>query len=801
MRVWKVWLISVVVLGIAALGGALAGWKHLNRYQTTGVLTLPGLSAPVTVQRDARGVPYITASNLLDALRAQGFVHAQDRLFSLELTRRMTQGRICELVGARAKGLDIRMRAIGLHHQARRHAARLDQAALDCLEAYVGGINAYIKTRTATHPLEFTLAGLRPQPWEPADSLAVLYYMGWTTSANLASELVGQMLVDKLGLAKAREIFPLNLYGEVGGGPPTSSPAPKAAAPLGLAQDPALLAWLEPQPLRLGSNNWAVNGPKSPGPLPILAGDTHLDVRVLPGPWHACGLITPQVRAVGVIIPGIPGLVAGRTQYLAASMTNSYVDMQDLYIETLDPKDPDRYMEGQTSLPLEIRKETLSIQDSKAPGGQRREEVLIKSTRRGPLVSGLFSGAEGKRVLSLRWAPYERMKPDLDILGLLRAQTAPELAKRMQSLTMMGLNFLLADTQGNIVWQTTGCLPIRGRGQGVLPHPVTDGKDNWQGWVSPRKMPRALNPASGWLATANHRTVGPEFPFYYSNYAASSYRYRRLRQVLSQPGPLPASGHWALQRDTLNLLAQELAPILAKGLAAAPDTAPLGRILAAWNHQDQAHLAGPTVFHEVYGQLARLVFSDELGPQTSQAMLGLWYFWQERLQAMVQAGASPWFDDVTTKDKKETLADLILRAGRAALARLSPILGPDPAAWAWGRVHTLELVSPLRRSGPGKSLLGSGPLAMGGSGETLLRGLYDFNQPYGVRIAAALRMVVDLSDLDKVLAVAPGGQVDRMGHPHNQDQVADFMSGEPAYWWFSQSAIDRHCREVLTLKP
>jgi len=270
---------------------------------------------------------------------------------------------------------------------------------------------------------------------------------------------------------------------------------------------------------------------------------------------------------------------------------------------------------------------------------------------------------------------------------------------------------------------------------------------------------------------------------------------------MKSPGPKTVDNHWQYQRDVKNLMAARIAPIMAKALLAHEDTKEMGKILSDWNFMDEADLAAPTVFQTTYINFARLVFEDELGPEVTMTMLNNWYFWEERLQQMLLTGSSKWFDDQNSSGKVETVEDLFHQAGRKTKTQLSSRLGSDPNDWLWGKVHTLELVSPIRRKGPGKELLGSGPMPMGGSGETLYRGWYGLDNPFEVTNCASLRMVADMADDDKIVAVLPGGITGRLFSPHQKDQIKAFMDGSKLYWWFSDKAINEHTKTTLMLEP
>jgi penicillin G amidase len=785
-----------LALILFALG--ISACSFLNSFQTEGTLVLPGLKAPVTVHRDEKGMAYIYAQDMHDAVMAQGFVTAQDRLFQMELTRLVATGRICEMAGEEARPLAIRMKTIGFLRNARKHAALLDPETRAFFQSYIDGVNAFIQLRPKEHHLEFKLAGIKPTAWTIEDSLAIFYLFSWDSSANLDTEIIAQMLVEKLGPETAKEIFPLNLNPDETPGPEIRAALP-SWVPIGLEKDQSLVTYLKDRPLGLGSNNWVVGPNRTVGGKPIVANDPHLDARILPGPLYPIGLITPEFRAVGIVLAGLPGIAVGRTGHVAYGLTNAYGDTQDLYVETVDPNDKEKYMEGEKALPFRIIEETIVIKDKKSPQGHREEKVKIRLTTRGPVISGVLRSLKTDKVMTLRFAPFESMDPCIGLHLLLRAKSIEEASQAVEHLNIISYNTVFGDRAGNIGWRVMGKLPIRSKGDGTIPFVVTDSEDNWVGYIPFDEMPYSLNPEKGWLGTCNHKTITKDYPYYYSSHLSPSYRYERLKQLLDAPNAKTADNHWQYQRDTANLMAKRIAPLMAKALLAHEETKAMGEILARWDYRDDPDNAASTIFQSVYRQFALLVFQDELGDDLAKTMLDDWYFWEERLQAMVLEGTSPWFDNVKTDKVKETRDELFYQAGLKASQDLGSSLGKDPSQWLWGKVHQMEFVSPIRRKGIGKGLVGGGSHPASGSCETLYRGIYNFNEPFGVTISAGLRMVADLSDEDKVLAVLPGGVCGRLFHPHTKDQIEAFMNGDKVYWWFSDKAIKEHSRAVLTL--
>lgn len=796
------WVLSLLVLFVAVLGLAGFAWlRQADRYQADGTLRLASLTAPVRVLRDEQGVPYLYAGSVDDLLRAQGFVTAQDHLLNIEFGRHLANGRLAELIGEPGLKSDVQVRVVGIPALARRHAELLTGEERRRRELYLEGLNAYIRDHVDEHPVALRVLAMRPEAWTLADSMALSYFVNWSSSANLAAELIGQAIVERVGPERAATITQVTVNPDGG--------APVAARPAALVSSAGLEpgAWLAPapRPLQLGSNAWVVGGARSAGGAPVLINNPHIDARTLPGRWHPIGLFAPGLRAVGVGgpgLPGLPGLAVARTERVAYGVTNSYGDVIDLYLEHEDPARPGHYLEGTTSLPFSVREETLRVRRWGSSPGYREVPLRIRGTRRGPVISDHDMGAPRGLVVSLRWSVAESMRPD-DSGGtdLMFARSLAE-ARAVIARVNAPYNYVVADADGNIGQFAAGRVPVRLRGDGSAPLPVGDAADDWAGMIPPEAMPALVNPARGWAGNANHRWIPDDYPYAYSTYFASSWRYRRLLELLdARPGErLSAEDHWRFMRDTGNAMAAAVTPLMVAALDAHADTRDLAGILAAWDQRDDPQAVGPTVFQATWREFARLTFEDELGPEVAAQLLDSYYYWQERLVGLCNENADPWFDDVTTA-ARETRDELLHFAARRAREDLAARLGPDVADWRWGRLHTVTFFSPAI---PGRwvaSLLGGGTRPMEGSGETLNRASYRFGAPYGAVFIDSLRFVADLADPDRVMAVLPGGASGRQFDPHLDDQLDAWASGEPRYLWFSDAEIARHARHEVRLEP
>ena len=797
------------VLGILSITLLIAGIYYLsnaNLYQTEGEVTLKGLSASASVIRDEKGMPYIYAENLPDLLKVQGYVTAQDRLFQMHISRLFAEGRLTELAGDIARDLDVRMRTIGLHRAAIKHTQILNKDTREQFQAFADGVNQFIDTHQENLQLEFKLSGAKPEPWKIEDSMTIIYSMGWGSAANIKTEMISQMLIEKIGPERFQEIFPINTNPDetaIGQNTAWENSDSQEFATLDLQQDHLLMGFFSDfnSALAIGSNTWTTGSNLSAGGKPIVANDPQLDARLLPGLFYPSGLISPGIRVVGATIPGIPGILVGRNQYVANGITNGYGDAQDLYIETVNPNNPNHYLENGKSIPFQIIAETLKIKDKNSASGFREEVIKVRLTQRGPVISGILKPLKTGKVITVRWAPLETMEPSLGTDFLLTAKSVDDIQKSLRSATAAHFNIIFADVEGNLGWQTTGRLPIRSYGNGTIPIDANRHPNTWTGWIPYEETPRQYGNDKDWIGNANQKTVKNDYPYYYSSYFSPYYRYQRLKELMELPGKKTVDDHWNYQRDDLNVFARRIAPIMVQALESNPETKEMAHILRNWDYHDRIDSVATTIFQNIYRHLAKLTYEDELGPDLAARMLQIWYFWQERLETMIVEGNSKWFDIVSTPDKKETLAELIQLAAFKTKDELSDRFGNNIKDWTWGKVHQIVNTNPIRRKGFGKDWLGGGTHPMGGSGETLYRALYNYNQPDEIEFSAAFRMVADLSDEDKVIAVLNGGVTGRTFHPNLKNQINAYHDGTKLYWWFSDQKIQEHKKSELTLVP
>jgi penicillin G amidase len=786
-----------LLIVIVAIGAAV--WFALPRidgYQRSGEMTLSSLQSPVKVLRDDNGVPYVYADSLDDALTAQGFLHAQERLFQMELFKYLAHGRLAEFIGERGLGNDRTIRLLDISGFARDYLPRLSAQERNYLQRYLNGVNDYIAGQGDEFPLMVGAMNHEVQPWTLEDLVAIQYFRIWSSSVNWRQELLTLKLIDKLGAEGAHQLRPLVINPD---DPRTEYESAEVAeyasgfAALDLSQ---LDNPYQPR-YAMGSNAWATDGNKSSGGLPILSNDPHLDARQLPGFWYPIGMITPELRAVGGSTPGGPGLGLGRNNRVAWGATNGYADMVDLYIETVDPDNPGSYLEGERSIPFVTRSEELLIKDSDASGGYRREVMEIRQTSRGSIISDHGLSPSKERLLSLRWSVPEYMGADGGNRELLIASSVDE-ALQAIGKTATPLNYIVTDVDGNVARMASGLVPVRRVGDGLTPLPASD-QDNWLGRIPATEMPLQLNPGKGWVGSANHRVTDADYPYAFSTHFSGSWRYRRLMELMDKD-TLSADDHWAANLDIKNLLATRMLPAMIAEFEQQPELAAMAKVLSEWNYMDDHSFSAPLIFQSVFRHFAHQTFVDELGDELAMDYLKQSYYWQERLLRWYENGESDWFDDKRTGPVEDRAA-LIRRAGQLALAELTAAWGDDPSRWQWGDAHTITFAHPFFPGDSAAKWLGGGIHPYSGSGETLNRAMWFFDQPYKTQIIDSVRIIVDLADSDKVEAHFPGGTSERLFDSWNKNFLPAWLSGEKDYWWFSDSAIAENARYELLLNP
>ncbi|MGH1334591.1 MAG: penicillin acylase family protein [Aureispira sp.] len=776
--------VLVLLLGIGAIY-----IYTINNFTRDGSFEIVGNEQPIQIHRDEHGIPYIFAQNKPDAIRGQGFITAQDRLFQIEFYRALIKGELAAFIGPSMLQSDIKMRVLNLQQNAKKNYSYLNKESKDFLTWYCEGFNEYLRVGKGEFPVELTLLNITAKDITPEEMVAIIHFIGLNHGKNMEDEVLSLNLAAHTDFAPV--LLPLNVN------PDRTKPLVFQADSLllGFSEQlskelPVLESTLLPAP-KLGSNNWALSGSKSKSGIPILCNDPHLDARLLPGIFHPVGLFCPSFKGVGLAIPGIPGLVVGRNEKVAFGVTNAYGDSQDLFIEKVEG---DFYEQNGEKLPLKKRQETIVVK------GGVDVQIEVRSTSRGPIISDFdVFGIRTKDIVSLRWSLAESKNGSLGIEHFLEAENVFQFRAALTNIDNMFFNFVMADTDGNIAHQATGLIPKRIAHQGAVPQ-VVQQQDSWFGFIPKTELPHSINPKKGWVGTANHDTRPDDYPYYYSAHFSPNYRYSRVKELLLAPKKWTAEECWDMILDCKNKQAEQLSPIFATALALDNQTKDLALILQEWTHHDDIHEVGATVYNVLYNELLNLILDDELPDEIEEAFWENQYYWTQKIDSFIQSN-HPFIDNIHT-DKKEGINDLVIAAGIKTKEFLSKELGTDQKEWTWGRIHSLKFVSPIKQKGFGSGLLGAEEFPKRGSNQTLNRGGYTKQKEKSFETAwfSTFRMVADLDDKEKIRGVLSGGSTARIFHPYYKSQLEKWKNEEWIPYWLSEDKIVAHSKHLLLLK-
>jgi len=791
------YLIGAVAVLIALTG--VAGFLIINHkfdakatYVVEGTLQFSSLQSKVRVVRDSRNNPYIYADSLDDALCAQGFITAQDRILQMHLLRSMARGRLSEIVGDKGVDVDKKSVLLGFRESAEKHARLLASDQRAYLQSFADGVNEFIEKYEYDYPVEITMGRIALDPWTIEDSLSIMYLMGWNSAANYKEELLSYKLIKALGFVRFKDLFPV--YTNPDNGVSLSEPTQKFTV---LGQNGGafggLVATEADHQLGVGSNSWAVRAERtSSGKKPILANDPHLDGRCLPGVFYPTSFILPDQRIAGATVPGIPGILIGRNKHLAVGFTNAYGDSQDIQLLKVDEEHENCYLFGGESVRLDVQSYDLKIKDEDSESGFRLEKYEVYRTQFGPVLK-----VEDGYCFVIRWTSNETMQPRLGIDYLVSAHCAKELLETIKDLTYIQLNVVYADDDNTIGYHVSGRYPQRARGgDGSVPVDVSVYGDPWNGFKPFRENPHSENPSSGDVVSANQMTTPASYEGVYSTYFAPEYRYNRIKQLLASKETHSPEDFLTYQADVYNPVAKELMPTIIDALRGKESFQSVVDSLERWDCEETLGSSETTLFHMLYEGIVRETFVDDLSDELLGEYLQDWYFWQGRFDAIMQDADSAWFDDKRTAPI-ENRDDIIRRVTKRILKK--NIYRTD--ARPWGSVHTLRFFHPFGREGIRKFLFRGVNVSVPGSGETVYRARSSFGKPEEPIFVPTMRMVANLNDDDKVIGVLNGGVTGRINSPYFHDQLLQLNNNKTDYWWFSDEALQADSRSELVLCP
>lgn len=743
-----------------------------------GEARVAGLRAPVDVWRDSMGVPHVWAADEADLFRAMGYVHAQDRLWQMELFRRVADGRMAEIMGADLVDTDRFLRTLGMGRAAGEVERRLSADQRAALQAYADGVNQWIRDHDGPLPPEFLALRFTPEPWTVRNSISIGKIMAWDLSDwRIGLDL--QRAVDVVGAEKARDLAPaypdwgVNILGAdaqwrgKGEATPMVAPTPTDVdlpGPISRVDrddvplpdvPPRALALLEGVSIAHASNSWVVGGARTRSGKPILANDMHLSLRA-PSLWYLAALHGGDFDVAGMTLPGVPVVIAGHSRAVAWGYTNAMVDDTDFFVEEVDPADSTRYRTPDGWAPFAVRAETIQVK------GADPVVHRVRTTRHGPVLSDVR--ASKGRVLAMRWTAHDPTMEVLALVGMNRARSAAEFLQALPAFANPHQNVVFADTAGTFGYWMGGSVPVRRGGDGLLPVPGGDGSHDWERYLEFDEKPHVLNPAEGFVVTANNRQLGAEYPHRISSNWFPPYRAMRIRQLVEAAREMTAADAASQQMDVRDLMAVRNLPHAVRAAELAGEADAL-RMLHGWNGEASMDSRPAAVFYTWFEILRRKVGADEYG---DSAM----YFPRTTLENVLAAGASPWVDDVTTP-QTETLDALSAEAMRQAVREVH--------GRRWGQVHqvriehALGVVNLLDRS----LGLNIGPFSAPGSPNTVnVAGYGGRLPPYISSYGPSQRHVVDMAAVDDEGGfVIPTGQSGLPFADHYKDQTPLWRQG------------------------
>ena len=817
----KLKFILVTIIGLLLTAGLFGYiWLTSSLPQTSGTIRIAGISEDVTISRDEHGVPHILGASTEDINFAVGFVHAQDRLWQMEMNRRIAHGRVAEILGKEALPLDKFFRTLGFTERATSAWEALPEDTKERLEAYAAGVNAYLEQHSGALPPEFLLTGVTPEPWHPIDSIIWQKLMWMDLSGNMRHEIARARMLTKLTPEQVLSIYPTYP------GDPEELPLPQITQAIANAGHFGVAEIIGAEkPAGYGSNNWVVDGSKTRSGKPLLANDPHLGLTT-PSIWYLMRThnTTSGKNVVGVGFPGSPYVVLGRNDKISWGFTNTYPDSQDLFIEKL--LTDGRYLTPTGPAEFIRRQEVIKVK------GDEDMVLNVRETRHGPVISDIRPTdkdfIEGDYVLALQWTALQETDTAVVALEQLSAaENFEDFKAAGQHYFGPEQNMIYADTDGNIGYYAPALVPVRhpeNKINGRLPSPGWDPLYDWQGFLPFDELPTRFNPDSGVIATANEKIVNGEYPYFITRDWSLPYRGNRIRDQLSQTDQHDAASFQKLHSDVVSDMARDILPHMLELIEGNEE---IKSVLSKWDGDMDISEAGPLIFQNWFRNYQRLLMADNLGnlygsyAAQRPVLVKSSLFWSsEKTAANINSNyyelpvsdrdvSLSWCDDINTADTLETCGLLANRALEETVAELTARHGANPADWTWGKEHILHQTHrPLSNVPQLRSVFEVAAPIAGGRYTVNVSGIS--NNPASLNqssFGASYRGIFDMSTPDKSLFVQPTGQSGNPFSKHYRDLFPLWRDVE--YFEIPTSNFKNHrgkqvpesARDILTLTP
>ncbi len=799
-------IVLLILVGLIVVGGVGGYWFITKSHpQINGTLQVKGLKSKVEIVRDPMGIPHIYADNADDLFFAQGYVMAQDRLWQMEYNRRIGHGTLSDIFGATTIKTDRFLRTLGLSRAAHADIAAMSASDKRPLQAFANGVNAFIDSHLDNLPLEFTILGFKPAHWEPVDTVAWGKVMAYNLGGNYEAELARAAMIEKIGVEKMKQLLPP--YPETG--PFTIPPEAKeykshipnpqipiATISIGtpnLQEIAAINASLGLRGDGIGSNNWVIDGTKSTTGKPILVNDPHLGIQ-LPSIWYEIGLhCTPKTDACpynveGFTFPGVPGVVLGHNDRIAWGVTNLGPDVQDLYVEEINPQNPNQYKFNGKWEEMQIVEEPIKVK------GVVSETLKVQITRHGPIMTPVL-GSGVTQPLALQWtALRERSRLFESVLMLNRAKNWDEFRAALRLWDVPSQNFVYADVDGNIGYQAPGNIPIRAKGDGTVPVPGT-GEYEWTGYIPFDELPFVFNPPTHFVATANQAVVPTTYKYLLGTDWAAPYREQRIVDLLQAKDKLSIADMQAIQGDVYSIPLAQLQPAIAALKPAGFLQTRAMDYVKSWDGKLTTDSVGGTILEATYKRLFENIFADKLDKDLLATYRGANDYHRRVIIGLLDDPKSAWWGSAGR--------DAILQKSFAeGVDWLGSQFGDAPGEWKWGRLHIATFAHPLGSVQPLNLLFTVGPVAAPGGVNTVFATSFKVvNNRYEVSSVTSMRAIYDLSNLNNSLHIHTTGQSGQPWHKHFSDMVLLWRDVKYAPMYFDRAALEKVKEGTLTLIP
>lgn len=815
MRKWKKILIGLsvsFVITFIIAGGIFYNMLSSSLPVYNGEISSSKIISDVEIYRDSFAVPYILAENDNDAAFALGYVHAQERLFTMDLIRRAGEGRLSEILGIDALPFDNMFRTVGIKRNILKNYSLYDPSVISLLQSYSDGVNEYLEERKGNYAIEFDVLGYQPEKWKPIHSLIVVKMMAWELNISWWTDLSFSELIQKLGKEKVLEILPD--YPE---NAPTIIANNFKYLPIinsSLAEtDKAFRKFIGWTGTHLGSNNWVVNANKSTSGKPIIANDPHLAFSA-PGKWYAATILSKQGwKASGVTLPGVPGIVIGKGENISWVLTNVMNDDSDFYVEQFDSSKTKYFLDGEWKS-LQIIKDTIKVK------GEKDQVIEIRETHRGPIISDIhpFNFVYNKKEtktppVSMKWSGNEFSDEMLGFYRINKATNWNEFRDGVKYFGIPGQNFVYGDASGNIGYIMGARIPLRNNNNPTLVFDGTTTANDWKGFVPESEIPSILNPAENFIASANNKSL-KNFKYHISNLWEPSSRIDRIRELLTYKQKHSARDFQNYQMDIISPYARLIVPhiLLAfEGIKVKDKNLNLAlELLEKWNFELNKQSQTPSIYVLTLKYLLRNIYHDEMGDDQFNRFVFLANVPYRSLLQILEKPESSWFDNINTS-KRESNKEIIRKSLADALTYLEEKFGKDMAGWQWGRLHKVT----FKHSFSGNfSLLDKyiniGPYEIGGDGTTVNNTEYPFaksieefamfrHEEFDNVLGPSMRYIYDFARPDEYYLILTTGQSGNVMSDNYRDQAPLWLKGKYMLIRTDESSIRKN-KNLLLIK-